>query len=55
MALMDLARFGVLLKFIPYPVTTGFTTRIALVIFSPQIKDCFELSFRQIPESFWER
>src|ERR1700722_11832680 len=41
MILMGLARFGVFLKFIPYPVTTGFTTGIALVIASSQIKDFF--------------
>lgn len=55
MILMGLARMGVLLKFIPYPVTTGFTTGIALVIFSSQIKDCFELSIHQMPSGFWEK
>lgn len=39
MILMGMARFGVLLKYIPYPVTTGFTTGIALVIFTSQLKD----------------
>src|SRR5215471_4411385 len=34
MVLMGIARFGVFLKFIPYPVTVGFTSGIALVIFS---------------------
>ena len=43
MVLMGIARFGIFLKFIPYPVTTGFTTGIALVIFSSQIKDFFGL------------
>ncbi|MEX2089364.1 MAG: SulP family inorganic anion transporter, partial [Bacteroidota bacterium] len=36
---MGLARMGVLLKFIPYPVIIGFTTGIALIIFSSQVKD----------------
>ena len=31
--------FGVLIRFIPYPVTTGFTAGIATVIFASQIKD----------------
>lgn len=45
MILMGIARFGVLLKYIPYPVTTGFTTGIALVIFTTQIKDFLGLQF----------
>lgn len=50
MILMGIARFGVLLKFIPYPVTTGFTTGIAVVIFSSQIKDFFGLGMENHPE-----
>lgn len=52
MILMGVARLGVLLKFIPYTVTTGFTTGIALVIFSSQIKDFFGLSLGQLPPEF---
>lgn len=40
---MGLLQFGNLIKFIPYPVTTGFTAGIAVVIFSTQIKDFFGL------------
>lgn len=40
---MGLAGFGKLIKFIPYPVTTGFTTGIAVVIATTQIKDLFGL------------
>jgi len=50
--LMGLVRFGVLLKFIPYPVTTGFTTGIAVVIVSSQIKDFFGLEADHIPPEF---
>src|SRR3979490_314149 len=39
--LMGLFRLGSLVKFIPYPVTTGFTSGIAVIIFSGQIKDFF--------------
>lgn len=53
--LMGIARFGVLLKFIPYPVTTGFTTGIAVVIASSQIKDFFGLEAAQIPPEFLEK
>lgn len=37
--IMGLARLGSLIKFIPYPVTTGFTSGIAVIIFSSQVKD----------------
>jgi SulP family sulfate permease len=40
---MGLSRFGAMIKFIPYPVTTGFTTGIAVIIFSSQIRDFFGL------------
>lgn len=55
LVLMGLARFGVFLKFIPYPVTVGFTAGIALVIFSSQIKDFFGLSMAGIPSDFFEK
>ena len=55
MVMMGLARAGVLLKFIPYPVTTGFTTGIALVIFSSQIKDFFGLPIQNLPADFIEK
>jgi SulP family sulfate permease len=55
MILMGLARCGVLLKFIPYPVTTGFTTGIAVVIVSSQIKDFFGLEAEKVPAEFLEK
>lgn len=55
MMLFGLARAGVLLKFIPYPVTTGFTTGIAVVIFSSQIKDFFGLDIETVPADFSEK
>jgi len=42
--LMGLFRFGQLIKFIPYPVTTGFTAGIAVSIFTSQIKDLLGLT-----------
>lgn len=50
--LMGLARFGAMIKFIPYPVTTGFTSGIALIIFSSQIKDFFGLHMGAVPPDF---
>jgi SulP family sulfate permease len=38
-----LLRFGAAIKFIPYPVTIGFTSGIAVIIFSSQIKDLLGL------------
>lgn len=55
MVLMGIARFGVFLKFIPFPVTTGFTTGIALVIFTSQIKDFFGLQIDKVPPQFLEK
>ncbi len=37
-------RLGTFIKFIPYPVTVGFTAGIAIIIFSSQIKDLFGLT-----------
>jgi SulP family sulfate permease len=36
---MGIAELGAMIKFIPYPVTTGFTAGIAVIIFSAQVKD----------------
>ncbi len=53
MILMGISRCGVLLKFIPYPVTIGFTTGIALTIFSSQIKDACGLQMDKVPVDFF--
>jgi sulfate permease, SulP family len=47
-----LARFGGAIKFIPFPVVTGFTSGIALVIFSTQIKDLLGLRMSTVPSTF---
>lgn len=52
---MGLARLGRLIEFIPHPVTTGFTSGIALVIAVIQLKDAFGLHVAGSPESFVER
>jgi SulP family sulfate permease len=55
--LMGLTRMGSLVKYIPYPVITGFTTGIAVVILSTQIKDFLGLRMSAIPVGFadkWE-
>jgi SulP family sulfate permease len=50
--LMGFARMGALLKFIPYPVTVGFTSGIALIIFSSQIRDFLGLAMEAVPPEF---
>ena len=50
--IMGIARFGAVIKFIPYPVTTGFTSGIAIIIFSSQIKDFFGLRMGSVPAEF---
>jgi SulP family sulfate permease len=52
MIVMGFAKIGGAIKFIPYPVTTGFTSGIALIIFSSQIKDFFGLKIGQVPAEF---
>ena len=42
-----------MIKFIPYPVTTGFTTGIAVIIASQQVKDFFGFQFAgKLPSEF---
>jgi sulfate permease, SulP family len=53
--IMGLARMGALLKFIPYPVTVGFTSGIALIIFSSQIGDFLGLHIERVPADFVEK
>jgi len=53
--LMGLLKLGSIIKFIPYPITTGFTSGIALVIFSQQIKDFLGLQTEKNPSEFIER
>jgi len=47
-----LCRIGSWIKFIPYPLITGFTTGIALIIFSSQVKDFLGLHIDTLPASF---
>jgi sulfate permease, SulP family len=46
--LMGLAKLGSLIKFIPYPVTTGFTSGIAVIIFTSQIRDLLGLTINYV-------
>jgi SulP family sulfate permease len=55
LVLMGTLRLGSLIEFIPYPVTTGFTAGIAVVIAVLQVKDVLGLSTGPLPEHFLER
>jgi SulP family sulfate permease len=50
-----LARLGGAIKFIPYPVVTGFTSGIALIIFSSQVKDLLGLDMGPLPAEFLDK
>ncbi len=55
MILMGFLKLGSVIKFIPYPITTGFTSGIAVVIFSSQIKDFFGLKTGNLPAEFLDK
>lgn len=53
LVIFGVCRMGSLIKFIPYPVTTGFTSGIAVTIFCTQVKDLFGLQIdRAVPAEF---
>ncbi len=52
LVIAGIARLGRLIEFIPYPVTTGFTSGIAVVIATLQLKDFFGLQVGALPEHY---
>ena len=46
---------GTIIKYIPYPIVVGFTSGIALTIFTTQIKDLFGLTMDKVPSDFIEK
>lgn len=53
--LMGLLKLGTLIKFIPLPIITGFTSGIAVIIFFTQLKDLFGLQIAELPSEFLEK
>jgi len=53
--LFGVLKLGTLLKYFPHPLVIGFTSGIALVIFSTQIKDAFGLPIGKVPSEFIEK
>ncbi len=55
MIAMGMAKLGGVIKFVPQPVVIGFTSGIALIIFSTQIKDGLGLAIQTVPSDFFEK
>jgi len=53
--LMGIAKMGDVIKFIPFPVTIGFTSGIAIIIFTSQIPDFLGLHLTHMPERFLDK
>lgn len=48
-------KLGTIIKYIPYPIVVGFTSGIAVTIFTTQIKDLFGLTIDSVPSDFIEK
>ena len=55
LVLFGLLRLGTIIKYIPYPIVVGFTSGIAVTIFTTQIKDLFGLTLPTNPSDFIEK
>lgn len=53
--IFGLLKLGALLKYFPHSLVVGFTSGIALVIFSTQIKDAFGLPIDKVPSDFYDK
>ena len=53
--LLGVMRLGSIIKFIPYPIVVGFTSGIAITIFTTQIKDLFGLQIDSVPSAFIDK
>lgn len=53
--LMGVGRLGAVIKYIPHPLIVGFTSGIAVIIFSSQIKDFLGLEMGTVPADFIEK
>lgn len=53
--LFGLLNLGTIIKYIPYPIVVGFTSGIAVTIFTTQIKDLFGLTIESVPSDFIEK
>jgi SulP family sulfate permease len=55
LVIMGMAKMGSVIKYIPYPVTVGFTTGIALIIATGQVRDFLGLHMEKMPAEFVDK
>lgn len=55
LVLFGLLRLGTIIKYIPYPIVVGFTSGIAVTIFTTQVKDLLGLTMPSVPSDFIEK
>ncbi|HET9426101.1 MAG TPA: SulP family inorganic anion transporter, partial [Gemmatimonadaceae bacterium] len=55
LVIFGVAKFGAAIKFIPHPVVTGFTSGIAVIILTSQVKDFLGLEMGAVPADFVEK
>ena len=55
LVIMGFSQLGSLIKFIPYPVIVGFTSGIAIIIFSSEVKDFLGLGISKVPADFIDK
>ena len=53
--LLGVLRLGTIIKYIPYPIVVGFTSGIAVTIFTTQIKDLLGMEMSNVPSDFIEK
>ena len=53
--LLGVLRLGTIIKYIPYPIVVGFTSGIAVTIFTTQVKDLLGMTMDAVPTDFVEK
>ena len=53
--LLGVLRLGTIIKYIPYPIVVGFTSGIAVTIFTTQVKDLLGMTMDTVPSDFVEK
>ena len=53
--LLGVLRLGTIIKYIPYPIVVGFTSGIAVTIFTTQVKDLLGMEMTSVPSDFIEK
>ena len=53
--MLGVLRLGTIIKYIPYPIVVGFTSGIAVTIFTTQVKDLLGMQMDSVPSDFIEK